>query len=83
MHEGPNRPKRQRKPWRAHKLVVQETRLTMPPPFAAIIPANSLDVSGLPPEASQPGTPAFKQVVSAMLSGDLQEYAAIKGSGLQ
>lgn len=46
----------------------------MPPPFTAIIPADALDVSGLPPHARQPGTQEFKKAVSEMLAGDLQAF---------
>ena len=46
----------------------------MPQPFTAIIPADALDVSGLPPHARQPGTPEFKKAVSEMLAGDLQAF---------
>ena len=46
----------------------------MPQPFTAIIPAASLDVSGLPPHARQPGTPEFKRAVSDMLTGDLLAF---------
>lgn len=46
----------------------------MPQPFTAIIPADALDVSGLPPHARQPGTTEFKKAVSEMLAGDLQAF---------
>ena len=46
----------------------------MPQPFTAIIPADALDVSGLPPHARQPGTQEFKKAVSEMLAGDLQAF---------
>jgi hypothetical protein len=53
----------------------------MPPSFTAIIHASALDVSGLPPHARQPGTPAFKQGVSAMLAGDLQAALELAKAG--
>jgi tetratricopeptide (TPR) repeat protein len=43
-------------------------------PFTAIIPADALDVSGLPPHARKPGTQDFKKAVSEMLAGDLQAF---------
>jgi len=46
----------------------------MPQPFTAIIPADALDVSGLPSHARQPGTTEFKKAVSEMLAGDLQAF---------
>jgi len=53
----------------------------MPPPFTAILPASATDVSELPPHARKPGTPAFKQAVSAMLAGDLQAALELAMAG--
>ena len=54
--------------------VVGNAPFKMPPPVTAIIPADALDVSGLPPHARKPGTAEFKKAVSEMLAGDLQTF---------
>ena len=46
------------------RTVVKKITLQMPQPFTAIIPADALDVSGLPPHARKPGTQDFKKAVS-------------------
>jgi len=53
----------------------------MPPSFTVIIPASALDVSGLSPHTSQPGTPSFKKAVSAILAGDLQAALELAKEG--
>ncbi len=46
----------------------------MPEPYTVTMPADALDVSGLPPHARQPGTEAFKRAVSELLAGDLMAF---------